>query len=663
MGTDKRSAAIIREIQSWSENSGSEWTLERLKTLKRCVIQYVSSDTLQTAQKFLLPSGSWIKASSNGWPKGHLGGLIKDVLLNGGITHRKLGLLLSILEVGKTFKRPEVTAAQSAKFLEAINGDPVREDLYDFSYKAGAYCFKDTSSNEGVSFTFRYKKNHHFSFAGLNSAKPSTSFMTKEMKQIHPWLYSLIEGSALNGPWTPILTSMGIPVKQGPEAIFGGKITILQEGGLKARVIAVPVAAAQVAFKPLHETLNALLRRNPSDCTHDQSRGIQWGQRKLKEGNVLHAVDLSSATDNFPLGFQCAVLDGLGYEYTDEFKKFCKLKFGFPGKSLEYTKGQPMGLYGSFALFAYSHHVLLRHIEKKIGVFDTYRILGDDIIISNDEVHKQYLLRMKTLGVPISYHKCLDSDLFTEFAGKLISPLGVVDVAKAPSLKDGLVNIDQFINYCKVTGTYQYAIKGVPKQYRNFAKRVVALPEHFGGLGINPQGLSVEDRLVSFEKSKERSFPLKRDLGSSLIKAKALSNGNEHVGQVCSFINDQLMKIHQEIDDDLSTYDHLYASIGDYDIKRAVLQQLADSLQRDNPMPYIGTLRTNKSQDSIYRQWKEALFSAEASLERKLDNSSQEELDIFSSDSFLVKEDPEFADRTSDQRSKTVQASWTELGM
>lgn len=625
MGADKRAATIILEIQKWETNSGPEWTLERLKSLKRSVIAYVSNDTMQINKQFPIDKSLWIKAKANGWPKGPLGSLIEETLKSKTFTSRKLGKLLSILETGKAFKRPEVTETQRKKFLEAIQGIPIREDIYDYSYKAGKTCCKALASRFSHSFIRVYPKYHNFSFAGLNSAKPTVSFKSKDMKNIHPWLFSFIEGTAQRGPWTNILKSMGIPTKIGPKPLFGGKITVLQEGGLKARVIAVPVACAQVAFKPLHDTMNTLLRNHPKDCTHNQNKGIAWGSKKLKEGKNLHAVDLSSATDNFPLGFQAAVLDHLGYQYTEEFKQFCQMSFGTKGAILKYSKGQPMGLYGSFALFAFSHHVLLGHIERKLGVRDTYQILGDDIIISDDQVHRDYLSRMKLLGVPISHHKCLTSDLFTEFAGKLVSPLSQVDVAKAPHLSNGMINIDQFMNYCKVTGSTKASLSGVPKKYREFAKRYVALPEMFGGLGINPDGRSVEERLVAFEKSKASSFPISEDLSSSLIFTTALSSGNDHVKRVCSFVNDQLTHFHQEIDEQLQQFG--LPIKGSPALKRSVLAQIGDSLSRDIPLSYVGTIAKNSTTTSVYSQWADSCISAAMSVEKRFDRLSKEDLD------------------------------------
>lgn len=64
------------------------------------------------------------------------------------------------------------------------------------------------------------------------------------------------------------------------------------------------------------------------------------------------------------------------------------LKGGFP--SIEYGRGQPMGLYSSFAVFSLSHHYVVQYAynltclgtgKDPNKVFSGYSIIGDDIVI------------------------------------------------------------------------------------------------------------------------------------------------------------------------------------------------------------------------------------------------------------------------------------------
>ena len=638
-GSDPRSKPIIEEIQRWREESGSEWTLDRLKGLKQNVLLFFSDERYMIEGKFPPMEGIWYKKDKQGWPKGHLGKFMRTTLLNG--KENKRGLVLSILSVGSAFIAPKLMETQKRKFLEAISGKPHRDDLYEYSHSLGqrassVISISDGStrpSNWGSEIILPKKFNalkervetKDFSLAGLNSSKPTTSFQTSSMKKIHPWLYSLIEGTIVKGPWTRILNDMGVPqVKTNTKAIYGGRITVIQEGGLKARVIGVPVAASQIAFKPLHMALDKILSFIQEDCTHNQMAGVEWSQDQLNLGKTLHAVDLSSATDNFPLGFQAAVLEKLGYYYSKEFVETCRMDFGNAdiGKTIRYTKGQPMGLYGSFSLFALSHHVLIKKIESDLGLNSTYRILGDDIVISNEEVHTRYRKAMKSLGVPISEHKCLTSDLLTEFAGKVVSPSGPINFCKPPKNNQGLINLDQFYNYCKVTNSWKDAIRGVPKNYRKFARSVVRLPEIYGGLGINPEGFSVEQRLTDFESSKHKSYPLKEDLDSSLLET-TLKSSNPHVRSLCSFVSDQLTKLHDKVTAELNSYGFKFSSKS---LSRAVLGQILDSTLVDDRLTHAGTLSNNTSNNSIFNSWKTNTATMQRKVEKRFDAVDVEEI-------------------------------------
>jgi hypothetical protein len=99
---------------------------------------------------------------------------------------------------------------------------------------------------------------------------------------------------------------------------------------------------------------------------------------------------------------------------------------------VRYSVGQPMGAYSSWAMLALTHHFIVRVAALRAGLpnFSNYAVLGDDIVIGDDDVASHYQDIMRFLGVGISLHKTLCSTLFCEFAKKLkgrkldISPLG-----------------------------------------------------------------------------------------------------------------------------------------------------------------------------------------------------------------------------------------------
>jgi len=77
-----------------------------------------------------------------------------------------------------------------------------------------------------------------------------------------------------------------------------------------------------------------------------------------------------------------------------------------------------MGAYSSWAMLALSHHVIVQMAAIKAGFssFSDYCVLGDDIVIANDAVAREYLALMETLGVDINLTKSVISSDFAEFA-------------------------------------------------------------------------------------------------------------------------------------------------------------------------------------------------------------------------------------------------------
>jgi hypothetical protein len=81
-----------------------------------------------------------------------------------------------------------------------------------------------------------------------------------------------------------------------------------------------------------------------------------------------------------------------------------------------------MGAYSSFAMLALTHHFIVKSaaIKAKVFNFEDYCLLGDDIVIYNDIVAKEYINLMNSLGLSINTSKSVISDEFSEFAKILI---------------------------------------------------------------------------------------------------------------------------------------------------------------------------------------------------------------------------------------------------
>jgi len=82
-----------------------------------------------------------------------------------------------------------------------------------------------------------------------------------------------------------------------------------------------------------------------------------------------------------------------------------------------------MGTYSSWAVFTLCHHFIVFLSAKNVGLtdFNQYIILGDDIVIKNNKVAKEYIRIMEGLGVEISLHKTHVSRDLYEFAKRWIN--------------------------------------------------------------------------------------------------------------------------------------------------------------------------------------------------------------------------------------------------
>lgn len=98
-------------------------------------------------------------------------------------------------------------------------------------------------------------------------------------------------------------------------------------------------------LRPIHLGLFQGLRQIPSDRTFVQAEGLKLG----KPSGSYHSLDLSNATDRFPLQLQkdllCAMI---GYEKAEAWARILtQWPYDLKGKQVLYGTGQPMGAYSS----------------------------------------------------------------------------------------------------------------------------------------------------------------------------------------------------------------------------------------------------------------------------------------------------------------------------
>jgi hypothetical protein len=201
------------------------------------------------------------------------------------------------------------------------------------------------------------------------------------------------------------------------------RLSVIRDKEGKNREIAILDYYSQQALRPLHEYLFKLLSRIPQDRTFDHGKGLD--SFLPSEGSQYHSIDLSSATDRFPIQLQELLLTTLfGSRYSGHWRNIMVgFPFDYKGESYAYARGNPMGAYSSWSAFALAHHYLVFLSCKKAGIAwkrCPYIMLGDDIVIANDKVSGFYVEYLKGLDIPFSEEKSHRSPFLFEFAKRFV---------------------------------------------------------------------------------------------------------------------------------------------------------------------------------------------------------------------------------------------------
>jgi len=161
------------------------------------------------------------------------------------------------------------------------------------------------------------------------------------------------------------------------------------------RVIAIFDYWSQAALRPLHLFIINRLPLWFKAC--DMTLNQQSYRLRLPEvvDKFKYSFDLSAATDRFPVELQEYVLSLLISSKYAESWKFLMIGLPFRLRSalllkfypdlrdcdIEYKGGQPMGAYSSWAVFALTHHLVIKSCGLDLDEQDasTYFLLGDDV--------------------------------------------------------------------------------------------------------------------------------------------------------------------------------------------------------------------------------------------------------------------------------------------
>lgn len=484
---------ISSEIIRWTEKSGPEWTVDRLKALKTDFIRLTAG---------LDHSSEWIEYR-HGYPTGVFGRLFRW----GHRDNKRLKRALNACMSYTSFLATKETTKQLSKFYDSVAADELDPTVVDEVF---AFIQPEAEKLKVRNHKIRTVKDYRPNPSKRAPTSEGGSVSEDEWLRTTDCLWKTSIGRLLytrysqvrevvrpiEGFLKPKLSKLPPyfyeSEKEKERIGFVGKIGHIQEPGMKLRAVANPFRVYQLSLSRLGDQLYELIQTLPWDCTHDQSKGTVWAENKISEHNQMFAVDLSDATNQFPLELQKKVLQSISGVVEEDihlFNDLAKANWLSPSHGMvNWTKGQPLGLYPSFAAFALTHGVLVSSLAKKLGLdpADTFRILGDDIVISNRGLYESYREVLLKLNVPVSESKTLQSDLVTEFGGRVIVPGSIIALGKWRMSSDR-----NFLDVLRNIGP-RYLQYLQPRQ-RRVAEILITLPEPIG-LGMNPKGLTALER-------------------------------------------------------------------------------------------------------------------------------------------------------------------------
>lgn len=518
------SIPVLNLFCRWCENSGKEWSIQRFKSIKADFIRLFCGEE---------PLSTWIAKSGNGKTvfKGAIGSLEHYAMQS----EKTFGNAIQLLQMYSFFTAEVVTPKQWKKFVQSTQADPqpVSHSIVNAVLNAARIAGLEFSvgldalprpliqyiSSPSKRAPAPSRKSWFSSLPEVEAVIDSLYYLVwskRGYELMHDDKHRLAFNALLEGLESSVgtledelfMNSKGSDEPDEEEFFFEhlpvGKVSFLQESGYKLRYVANPARVFQRLLEPLGDALFGLLKTLPWDCTHDQSKAYGPVQKHLSTGKPAFSVDLKSATDYFPLDLQIELLQFIcrdPHGYVDLFHDLSRGDWyvqppeGGP-YTMKWTKGQPLGLYPSFASFALTHGILLFALcqGKYTGQF---YVLGDDVIILDAELANRYSKVLEVLGCPISPEKTVVGPM-AEFSGKLITSRNVI-----PQLKWRDPSDDSFVDIARLLGPGSLNL--FRSEQRRVLKAISMVPEFCGGLGWNPEGKPIQERLPKWALSYERA--------------------------------------------------------------------------------------------------------------------------------------------------------------
>ena len=519
---------LVELMVKWESCSGIEWTISRLKSLKVDLIRDQSG----------LGNLTWIRKNRSGDIAGTIGSIFRWARKS----EKNFARAVQAFMAYTFYIHSDLTESQKNKFLSGINPNQVDDGLSKGFHKSFTKTVQRTVQRRSVHRVPRplvtYQGSPDKKAPGLLGSRslPQTDRILDELHYLntsggmrlyakYKRLYQpLLLGMKARREYLNSLTSR----ENASGTVRGGEIHFLQEPGGKLRSVASPFRIHQEVLRPLGLEIYDVVRSLPWDCTFDQSKAIPHIQSHLAKGGEVHSVDLSSATDHFPLSLQMtalrAVIQKEDWDHLELFQEISQGEWKSPLGVLHWTKGQPLGLFPSFGSFTLTHGLLLRHLAGHFS--DQFFVVGDDVVILDAKLHQDYIAVLDRMGCPHSPDKSISSSILSEFAGKIITKDVVI-----PQLKWRKMSDDNFLDLCRLLGRQSRCL--LSNRQKNVFDKVAHLCEPFGlnfSLPGDDLATMVHRTLNSFDPEETvlgSLMSLRKKLNQSVYTSTEVVDSNE----------------------------------------------------------------------------------------------------------------------------------------
>lgn len=424
-GANLKAECWSLQVQLWYSTRGFLWTISHIKNIRLHITRYICGEPLHEAQ-------GDVSLRKDGLPRGI------PYLTNELVTNQGISFVLTLLNISRCL--PGTKSPDLHTICDPWSGYipyQLKEFIPEFNKMYNLTEFRST-------FTLSDLANSNKS--GPVGVTTQTSVLQADLAlKMGEDLVNLTGGPkgdiVINGRLIPQIAYILKPlVKWAPIALqcrntlfrlFKGKhphlvkylrkLSIVNDPEGKARIICVFDYWSQTALKGVHNWAFDQLRLIAQDRTFDQD------PFQIKKEGPYYSIDLTAATDRFPVELQQVLLESLSSpELARSWRNVLTdhdVYVPWNQMVVKYQCGQPMGAYSSWAVFALTHHLVVQYSAKCAGEnlpFRDYMLLGDDIVIANKAVSVKYMDTMKELGVNISFHKTHVSKDTYEFAKRWI---------------------------------------------------------------------------------------------------------------------------------------------------------------------------------------------------------------------------------------------------